>query len=175
MFPVAAPACGSVAQAFASMMLEADKDRLESFLESQACHDNLKFSPHRADRHVAIVLMNSAHAGVSKNLFGDVLARFNCVARLRSRSGYQVLVNYLGAERFAEVCDADKLDRVYVVTASGGANLRASPSMVGEKLAAVADGVVANDGKQHGEWLEVTTYLGRGFLHESTLTKYLQD
>ena len=171
--PLEAIACGSVAQSFWGMILESDKGRLESFLQSHACSGELKFSPDRADPYVAVVLMNAAHAGVSKDVYEEVLSRFNCVAQLNNRTGYQVLIDYVGPERFSEICSPKKLERVYVVKAQGGANLRASPSMDGEKVGTVAQGVVAIDGERDGEWIKVTTYAGEGYMHESTLRAYL--
>jgi hypothetical protein len=116
--------------------------------------------------------MNAAHAGVSKDIFESVLSRFNCVAQLENRTGYQVIIDYVGQERFAEICSPERLDRVYVVKAQGGANLRASPSMDGEKVGTVAQGSVAIDGELHGEWIKVKTYAGEGYMHESTLRAY---
>jgi hypothetical protein len=117
--------------------------------------------------------MNAAHAGVSKNIFESVLSRFNCVAQLKNRTGYKVLIDYVGQERFAEICPPGMLDRVYVVKAQGGANLRASPAMNGEKVGTVAQGSVAVDGEPHGEWIKVKTYAGEGYMHASTLRAYL--
>jgi hypothetical protein len=171
--PLDSLACGSVAQSFFGMLLEADKDRLETFLRSQDCFGELDFLPDEADPYVAVVLMNAAQAGVSKDLFEHVLSRFNCVAQLRNRTGYQVLVDYVGADRFAEICSPEKLQRVYVVVARGGANLRASPSVDGKKIGTVAQGSVAIDGEPHGEWMKVKTYSGEGFMHESTLRPYI--
>jgi len=171
--PLESFACGSVAQSFWGMILESDKGRLETFLESHACSGELKFSPDRADPYVAVVLMNAAHAGVSKDVFESVLSRFNCVAQLKNRSGYQVLVDYVGQERFSEICSSEKIDRVYVVKSQGGANLRASPSLDGEKVGTVAQGSVAINGEPHGEWVKVETYAGEGYMHESTLRTYL--
>lgn len=171
--PLDAFACGSVAQSFWGMILESDKGRLESFLQSHACSGELDFSPDRADPYVAVVLMNAAHAGVSKDIFEKVLSRFNCVAQLKNRSGYQVFIDYVGPERFVEICNPEKLKRVYVVKAQGGANLRASPSMDGEKVGTVAQVVVAIDGEPQGEWIKVKTYSGEGYMHESTLRAYL--
>lgn len=171
--PLESFACGSVAQSFWGMILESEKDRLETFLQSHACSGELEFSPDRADPYIAVVLMNAAHAGVSKEIFEKVLSRFNCVAQLKNRTGYQVLVNYVGPERFAKICSSDKLDRVYIVKAQGGANLRASPAMDGEKVGTVAHGSVAVDGERNGEWIKATTYAGEGYMHESTLRAYL--
>ncbi|MGB5335525.1 MAG: SH3 domain-containing protein, partial [Woeseiaceae bacterium] len=173
MLPLESFACGSVAQSFWGMILESDKGRLETFLQSHACSGELKFSPDRADPYVAVVLMNAAHAGVSKDVFESVLLRFNCVAQLKNRSGYQVLIDYVGQERFSEICSSEKLDRVYIVKAQGGANLRASPSLDGEKVGTVAQGSVAINGELHGEWIKVETYAGEGYMHESTLRNYL--
>lgn len=173
LLPLESFACGSVAQSFWGMILESDKGRLETFLESHACAGELKFSPDRADPYVAVVLMNAAHTGVSKDIFESVLSRFNCVAQLKNRSGYQVLVDYVGQERFSEICSSEKLDRVYVVKSQGGANLRASPSLDGEKVGTVAQGSVAINGETHGEWVKVETYAGEGYMHESTLRNYL--
>lgn len=171
--PLEATACGSVAQSFWGMILESDKDRLESFLQSQACSGELKFSPDRADSYIAVVLMNAAHAGVSKDIYETVLSRFNCVARLGKRTGYQVIVEYVGAERLSEICSRERLERVYVVKAEGGANLRASPSINGDKIGTVAQGVVAVDGESDGEWIKVRTYAGEGYMHATTLRPYL--
>ena len=171
--PLESFACGSVEQSFWSMMLEVDKDRLETFLESQVCSGELDFSPGKSDPYVAVVLINSAHAGVSKDIFGRVLSRFNCVAQLKNRSGYKVLVDYVGEERFNTICDSARLSRVYVVTAQDGANIRKSPSKDGEKIGAIAQGSVAVDGEVNGEWIKVRTYMGEGYMHESTLRSYL--
>lgn len=171
--PLESFACGSAAQAFWGMILESDKNRLETFLQSQACSGELDFEPDRADPYVAVVLMNAAHAGVSRDIFESVLLRFNCVAQLKNRTGYQVLVDYVGQERFNEICSAEKLDRVYIVKAQGGANLRASPSIDGEKVGTVAQGSVAINGEPDGEWIKVKTYAGVGYMHASTLRAYL--
>ena len=149
--PLESFACGSVAQSFFGMILERDKDRLEAFLRSHACSGELKFSPDRADPYVAVVLMNAADLGVSKDIFEKVLSRFNCVAQLNNRTGYQVLIDYIGQEQFAKNCSPEKLDRVYVVKAQGGANLRASPSIDGRKVGTVAQGSVAVNGERHNE------------------------
>ena len=170
--PLESFACGSAAQSFWSMILESDKSRLETFLKSQACSGELKFSPDEADPYVAVVLMNAAHAGVSKEIIERALSRFNCLAQLNERTGYQVLIDYVGQERFDKICDSDDLTLVYVVKAQGGANLRASPSTDGKKSGAVAQGSVAINGEPHGERIKVKTYIGEGFMHESTLRSY---
>ena len=171
--PAVANACGSAAQQFWSLILEADKDRLEAFLKEQQCSGDLKFSPDAADPYVAIVLINAARAGVDKRVFEGVLTRFNCVAQLSNRSGYQTIIDYVGEDRFGELCRGEDLRRVYVVTAEGGANLRASPDIDGQKIGAVANGAVAINASEDGEWIKVTTYVGEGYMHESTLRPYL--
>ncbi len=84
-----------------------------------------------------------------------------------------MLVDYVGQERFSEICSSERLGRVYVVKSQGGANLRATPSLDGEKVGTVAMGSVAINGEPHGEWVKVETYAGEGYMHESTLRTYL--
>jgi len=173
LMPTMANACGSAAQQFWSYILESDRATLESFLDSQQCSGDLKYSPDAADPYVALVLINAARAGVDKGVFENVLSRFNCVAQLSNRSGYQTIVDYVGEERFGELCKEENHRRVYVVSADGGANLRKTPSIDGQKIGAVGNGAVAVDGIRDGEWIKVTTYLGEGYMHESTLRPYL--
>jgi len=171
--PSTVNACGSPAQQFWSNILEAEKSRLEAFLKEQQCSGDLKYSPDAADPYVAIVLINAARAGVNTRIFEGVLTRFNCVAQLSNRSGYQAIIDYVGQDRYDELCRDEDLRRVYVVAADGGANLRASPSLDAQKIGAVANGAVAINGIQEGEWIKVTTYMGDGYMHESTLRHYI--
>ncbi len=173
----AASACGSTAQQFFSHSFETDKARLEQFFAEQQCIDDLRFAPDSADPLVALVLVNAADAGVDKRLYENVLTRFNCVAQIRRRSAsaYQTIIDYVGEDRYAELCPEERLRRVYVVAADGGANLRATPDSRGERIGAIAQGVVANDGVRMGEWIHVTTHVGEGYMHESTLRLYLPE
>jgi len=166
-------ACGGVAHAFHRMKLETDPERLEAFLQTQTCSEELHFFPELADRPVFAVLKNAAAAGVSVDLFERVLTRFNCVAKLADQPDYRVIMDYVKPDRFAALCAPEALARVYIVQVTSGANLRATPSIRGAKVGAVQFGAIALEGEVSGEWIKVRTYMGEGYMHESTLRKYL--
>jgi hypothetical protein len=178
-YSVAAPsesyACGSVAQSFWSNLLESDKSRLESFLKSQSCSDAEGYSPERAEPYIALVLLNAINAGVPQQTIEATLKLFNCASTVRERTVYGKIVEFLGEERFSEVCDVEALSRMYIVRASGGANLREAPSTSAAKLGAVAEGTLVKDAVLKGDWLLVDSYRGRGYMHKSTLKPYLGE
>ncbi|HNP64390.1 MAG TPA: SH3 domain-containing protein [Woeseiaceae bacterium] len=168
-------ACGSVAQSFWSNVLEADQSRLDTFLKSQSCGDAVKYSPEHAEPYIALVLLNAIDAGVPKQTIEDTFKAFNCVSTVRHRSAYKKFVEFFGEERFLEICDSEALARMFIVQASGGANLRSAPSTSAEKLGAVAEGALVKDAQPEGDWFLVESYLGRGYMHKSTLRPYLGE
>ena len=168
-----AEACGTVAQSFFSHSLETDRPRLESFLDSASCGDEEKYSPERADPVIALVLANSARAGVPATKIERVLTRFNCAATARDQPAYAKIIDYLGTTRYREVCGFSALARMLIVSSSGGANLRTAPSTSAPKLGAIAEGALVKNAERDGEWLLVDTFLGRGYMHESTLKSYV--
>jgi len=168
-----AEACGSVAQSFFSYSLETDRSRLESFLDTQSCGNEERYSPERADPVIAVVLANATRAGVPAKTIERVLTRFNCVATARDKPGYAKIVDYLGTTRYEEVCDLKALTRMRLVSSSGGANVRAAPSTSARRLGAVAEGALVKNAEQDGEWFLVDSFLGRGYMHGSTLKPYV--
>ena len=174
-FPMPVSACGSVFKSFSAMMLEADKDRLESFLTAQSCNEPAEYSPNNADQYIALVLMHAVQARVSVNIVESVFAKYHCVAKLRPYSGHRQIVDYIGGARVNEICPEDEVRRLYVVAADGGANLRVGPTSDSQKIRAIAEGVAVENGRIEGEWIRVDTFMGTGYMHESTLRKYLPE
>ena len=168
-----AHACGSVAQSFSAMMLETDKARLETFLEDHTCAEPARYSPDTADRYIAVVLLHAVRAGVSVDLVATVFGRYHCVARLAPYSGHRQIMDYIGKKRVLQMCPEDKLLRLYIVSAEGGANLRRAPGEDAAVIGAMAEGVAVENGWSGGEWIRVDTYLGRGYMHRSTLRHYI--
>ncbi|MFK7885753.1 MAG: SH3 domain-containing protein [Gammaproteobacteria bacterium] len=170
-------ACGGVAHSFYRLKLETDRTVLERFLQTQACSGDLQFFPDLADAQVYTVLQHAAEAGVAMDVFERVLSRFHCVAKLADRPGYRKIVDYVGDEKMSALCAPEALARVYVVKASGGANLRASQSIDAAKVGAVQQGAVAvndeSEGDTSAQWIKVRTYAGEGYMHRSTLRTYL--
>ncbi|MEM7430382.1 MAG: SH3 domain-containing protein [Pseudomonadota bacterium] len=173
--PGVSVACGSVEDMFERMRFETDKAPLESFLEDFSCGTPSKYSPERADTYIAMVLINAARARVSKDKVQATLSSFNCAYSARHYHGYVEIKAYLGDKRFGAACDLDVIERVYVVTANGGANLRTKPSISAPKLGAIAEGVAVRNGTEESEWVLVDTYLGRGYMHVSTLRRYVEE
>jgi len=168
-------ACGTVAQSFWSNVLEADKTQLESFLKSQTCSDAERYAPEQAEPYIAIVLINAIDAGVSEQTIEAAFTQFNCVSTVRRRTAYNRIIEFVGKERFSKICDAEALGRMYIVKASGGANLRRAPSISADKLGAVAEGTLVKDAEPEGEWFFVHSYRGSGYVHQSTLKPYLGE
>jgi len=169
-------ACGSTAQQFWSYTLEADKSKLESFLREQSCASEAKYSPVEAEPYIALVLINAIDAGVPRETIESVFKRYNCASTVRNRSAYRKIVDFLGEERFSEVCDLQTLRRMYVVRATGGANVRSEANKQAAKVGVVAEGALVKNGKIDGDWILVETYSGTGYMHSSTLIPYyLED
>ena len=104
-----------------------------------------------------------------------MLTSFNCAYSARDHDGYVEIKAYLGAETFSKVCNTDILAQVYVVAVQGGANLRTEPSIAASKLGAIAEGSAVRNGTRDGDWVYVDTYLGSGYMHASTLKRYLES
>ena len=163
--PLESSACGSTAQEFFSYLLEADRSRLETFLTSQSCASEAKYSPTEADPYIALVLINAIDAGVDRKTIESVFVRYNCTSTVRNRTAYARIVDYLGEDRFAEVCDIESLRRMYIVQAEGGANVREEPSTEARKTGVVAEGSLVKNARIDGDWLLVDTYSGTGYMH----------
>ena len=172
LLPGAAAACGTVGQAFFTYVIDTDKDRLEQFLTTEACGTAEGYSPEEADRLIAQVLINAIESGVSRNVIEPVLRKYNCAYRARDRWPYKKIVEFVGTDRFDEFCDVSSLQKMYVVSAAGGANVRKSPSLSARKLGAIGDGVLVKNARREGEWLLVDTYIGTGYVHESIVEPY---
>jgi len=167
--------CGSVSKSFSATMLEADKDRLEAFLTAHSCNEPAKYSPNDADQYIAVVLLHAVHAGVSVDIVESVFSKYHCVAQLESHSAHQRIVGYIGSERVQELCPEEELRRLYVVATNGGANLREGPASDSPKIGAVAEGVAVENGRIEGNWIRVETFMGTGYMHRSTLRRYLPE
>lgn len=168
-------ACGSTAQQFWSYTLEADKSKLESFLTEQSCVSEAKYSPVEAEPYIALVLINAIDAGVSRDTIELVFKRYNCASTVRNRSAYRKIVDFLGEERFSEICDLETLRRMHVVRADGGANVRSEPNKQADKVGVVAEGALVKNGKIDGDWVLVDTYSGTGYMHSSILRPYILE
>ena len=173
--PLDSSACGSTAQHFWSYTLEADRVRLQTFLESESCASEAEYSPIRAEPYIAIVLINAIDAGVDRETIEAVFERYNCVSSVRNRTAYQRIVEYLGDDRYAEICDVEAFRKMYVVASDGGANIRKEPSTDAQKVGVKAEGTLVRNGEKRGDWFFVDTDKGPGYMHSSTLTPYIPD
>ena len=173
--PVPSFACGTVAKSFSALMLETEKDSLEAILSSHSCNTPAKYSPDDADEFVALVLLHAVQAGVPAEIIEPVFAKYHCVAQLAPYPAHRVIVNYIGKARVHELCPEQKLRRVYVVLADGGANLRSGPSVDTPKIGTIAEGAAVEDGIVEGDWVHVKTHWGSGYMHGSTLRPYLHE
>jgi hypothetical protein len=164
-----------VAKSFSAIMLEADRERLESFLDAQSCDEPARYSPYDADQYIVAVLMHAVQAGVPVEIVESVFAKYHCVAQLAPWSGHRLVVDYIGGRRVQEICPEDQLRRLYVVVADGGANLREGPANDSPKIGAIAEGVAVENGWIEGDWIHVVTFMGSGYMHRSTLRQYLPE
>lgn len=62
------------------------------------------------------------------------------------------------------ICTDSRLDSSFVVTASGGVNLRSKPSKSGLKIGTVAEGVLVMVQSIEAGWAYVETYSGKGYI-----------
>ncbi len=76
---------------------------------------------------------------------------------------YASVVGYMSADYLSVVLPDTKL------VATGGAELRASPSNEGAVLSTLAEGTAVNVGVLVGEWLEVTAGEATGYIHSDFL------
>ena len=173
--PAPSIACGTVAKSFSAVMLETDRESLEAILSSHSCSEPATYSPDDADEFIALVLLHAVQAEVPAEAIEPVFARYHCIAKLARYPAHRDIVAYLGESRVKELCPNEQLRRVYVVVSDGGANLREGPSLDAAKIGAVAEGASVEQGTVEGDWIHVKTYLGRGYMHVSTLRPYMHE
>ena len=167
-----AAACGSVAQHFFGYPASGTLEQKQSFLEQTPCSMSEAYSPENAEEWVAKALINAKAAGVTDAVINRLLSEYNCVHDLKGTKLYKRLRREIGADQFDSRCDLEQLARMYVVVPKSGVVLRSGPSRDSKRMAAIAHGALVRNGSVVGDWVEVETYRGRGYIHRSLLRQY---
>ena len=142
-------------------------------LEQQACSEHINYLPHTADPVIARVLANAIKSGLPHAPIQKLLKKYHCAYGARNVPEYITIRSFISEEKYAEFCNLDYLESIYIVKAVSGAILRAGPSTDTEELGAVREGDFVENLGEEDEWLHVKSiHYGKGYIHRSLLTSY---
>lgn len=165
-------ACGTTAQSFKGYWLKDSISSKQQMLARRGCSEPINYAPFIADPVIAKVLDDAIKSNIDSSIIIKVLKKYNCVHGARKTEWYPIISAFIEHHASENVCDIEKISRMYIVISEGGANLRSEPSSSSSKLNTVREGRPVLVNKVNNNWAHVGSYAGDGYIYLPLLKKY---
>lgn len=164
-------ACGNVYHYFQTYEVSLSKESKSSFLLNSKENSMVNYVPLRDDELIVTVLLDAINSGEEINDVKSVLSYFNCAYSSHKSDNYQALISKIGNDNYLQVCPKELTSKLYYVAADGGVNLREKPNKDSSKLDAIVEGSSIKLIKIDGQWAQVQTYAGLGYVYLPLIKK----
>jgi hypothetical protein len=149
-----------------------DMDAKENFIKTAASIHGLNYDPEVADKLLLKVLLDGARKGVNLNIIKGTLVQYNCVFHSRNLPEYRQLLELLPPAFATKICTDKKYKNTFMVISDNGAVIRSRPSKQSRRVNSIPDGQLVELKEINGEWMNVSSHWGEGYIHSSLLKKY---
>jgi len=168
-------ACGSTAHWFSwywdAKDLKQKNNHLKQY-ENFGCSMSLSYSPRIAEPIIVKVLVDAIESGVEKKIINGILKKYNCVYGARKLPIYSKIKEYITGSKYNEFCNIEKIHRIYIIRANSGVVLRSDANKNSKRIGTIAHGSIVIEKKANGDWINVKSYAGEGYVFKSLLESY---
>jgi len=164
--------CGNTAEHFYRYWDLESKAKKIKLLEVLGCNQPSNYAPRSADPIITRVLADALNNDVPSKTIKMVLTNYHCAYGGRNLTEYQTIKNFITEQKYAEFCDIERLQRIYIVKSKGGAVFRSAPSVSSERLDAIAEGAFVEVEDSVGEWAKIKYAGVYGYVFKPLLSAY---